>query len=141
MLNLAVSAIINAAMFSGVRDAEIFSNYMLKEVCSKANPKLRNRQIIYYFYTMELFYRTNKMKVREVYIKELCELIKNESYECMDMRFYEYWEFITRKCTLDKKISEMVYYDAGLTLMGRKQSSVLMLYILQLINGSARYER
>ena len=141
MLNLAVSAIINAAMFSGVRDAEIFSNYMLKEVCSKANPKLRNRQIIYYFYTMELFYRTNKMKVREVYIKELCELIKNESYECMDMRFYEYWEFITRKCTLDKKISEMIYYDAGLTLMGRKQSSVLMLYILQLINGSARYER
>lgn len=132
-LNLAISAIINAAMFSNVKDAEIFSNYLLKEVCSNMDPKLRMRQIVYYFYTLELFYRTNEIKEKAIHIKELCTLIKDEPLECMDMRYYEYWEFITRKCTLDKEFSERVYYDAGLTLKGREQSSVLMLYILQLI--------
>lgn len=136
MVNLAVSAIMNAALFSGVEESEIFCTYLLEEVCAEMDSKLRNRQIVYYLYTLELLYRTATIKA--VNIEKLCEFLKEEPLECMDMRYYEYWEFITRKCTLDRDFSEMVYYEAGLTLMEKRHASVLMLYIVQLMKGERK---
>lgn len=130
MLTIMFAAVMNAALVSGVAEAEEFCTYILCKIICKDSEMVREQRI-QYFFMLELLYHIDASKLHMNYIRKVLE-IQPWSWNSADSgNYWFYWEIIASKYTIDRKNAVLYFNQAVQTLKGEEKSSVPMMYILQ----------